>query len=87
MDKVQLTKTVVNNMTGYSIGAAVTCFFSANRRHSDNKILDLAIDLSTFVTTMAVGGTIHNPVKAHTDAKIDDLVAWWTTNVTEKMNS
>jgi hypothetical protein len=84
-DKLEITKVVVHNMTGYAIGAATGQFFRTFRRHSDNKTVELLIDVSTLITVFAVSALAHEPVRDYTDAQIDKAAAWWKENVTPKL--
>jgi len=71
--KRETTKAIVNNVTGYGVAAASSLFFAANRRHSDNKAVELAIDSATFVTAFAVSGAVHEKVRDYTDRQIDSF--------------
>jgi hypothetical protein len=77
MDKIELTKRIVNQMTGYSIGAATAAFLHNNRKHSDKLIIEIILDLSVFVTAIAVGGVVHEPIRDYTDAQIEKAFAKW----------
>lgn len=81
MDKIQLAKAIINNMTAYSVGAAVGVFLSNNRKHSDNKALELSIDLSTLVTSWVVTGVVHDALIPWTDAHVDEIVNWYRTKI------
>lgn len=84
MTRIEIARTIVHHMIDYGIGVAGTAFFREHRSHSDNKAIELALDVSTFLTVVAVSGTVREPVHAHTDAQIDQLIVWWNKNVTNR---
>lgn len=73
MDKLLVAKRVVSAAVGFSVTKIVSAVIENNIQPSDKPIDRAAIAAGTYV----LGGIAADASKKYTDAKIDELVAWY----------
>jgi hypothetical protein len=74
MDKVQIAKTVVNNLTSITVVALSHNIMQAHRKHSNNAIVELVFDASSLLAAFALAGLVQERMDAYMDSRIDELV-------------
>lgn len=73
MDKRKITKTVVSKSNSLVLGAVTSNIIHTNTRTFSNPYANLAMRIATGLACWSVGDVVMAPVKANTDAKIDEL--------------
>ena len=81
-----VTKSVVNNLNGFGISSTVTGVMNTYKKQSDYKILDVAINVATFVAAWNVSATIRSDIRARTDQKIDEFFDQLEANKAKTQN-
>jgi hypothetical protein len=76
--KIAIAKKIVSTIVGFGTGKIVHDII-ANNVPTDNTAQKVSVASASFVIgTMAVDAT-----SSYTDAKIDEIVDWWSKNVTK----
>lgn len=79
MNKIDLTKTIVSTVVGAGSSKIVHTII---RNNVDPQT---AVDSVTVAAgSLVLGSMVADATKKYTDDKIDALVSWWKTNITEK---
>lgn len=73
MDRTKIAKAVVNSFVGFGVSATTGTIVRNNIPRHSNPAVDAAIGVSIYLTSMAVAGTIKQPVRDYTDAQIDHI--------------
>lgn len=79
MTKTQITKGVAAFVVGSTTAAVVREIIKNNV--SPEKVADKA---AIFIASYVLGAITADATKKWSDAKIDELIAWWMKNVTER---
>jgi hypothetical protein len=79
MTKVDIAKRATSIIVGFGTGKVVSSVIQ-NNTDPEKAIDKVAIAAASYV----LGAMLADKTKAWTDEKIDELIAWWIKNVTEK---
>lgn len=78
MNKIEITKAIVN----FAVGAGTTKI--VNSIIKNNVQPENAYETATvFAGSVVLGSMVADASKKYTSAKIDEMAAWWKTNVTK----
>lgn len=74
MNKINITKAVLKQLTTIGTGAVVNSVVASHRAHSDNKVIETVYTVASIVTAYAAAGTALKPMHQYVDEQVDALV-------------
>lgn len=78
MTKLDATKRVATSVVSFSVGRVISTIL-----HNQVPTQTLTDKVALEVGSMAIGGLVAKHAAEYTNDTIDDIAAWWKTNVTK----
>lgn len=79
--KTEIAKTVVGAVAGYGASRIVKMFIEKNTDDEER----LHNRAAVFSAEVVIGMAASDATRRYTDAKIDEIVDWWETNVKPRL--
>lgn len=74
MTKVEIAKKISDHMTNFAIGSATTNIIRNNIGRSNSPVLNIIIDVSALIASIAAADVISEPLREANHRQIDQIV-------------